>query len=130
MGAVKKAFSSVGKLISKGVGSITGANAAQSQAKALASAQAAQQKQEAQYAAQNAQNAAIQAQTAQSTLESQAARDKAIQDAKDLAAAAQSTNDQTVTVDLTSQDGATDETGKRINTRDTYASRTGGGLRI
>ena len=137
MGSFKKVFGGVGKTLSKGLGAITGTNAAKKAAEQQAQQLRAQQLQEAQLAAASAADTAIQAQTKQSTLESKAALDRATDEAAEQQRKAAEENNAAVTVDLGSSGTETDADGARINVRDTFMSdnvgnntRRGAGLRI
>ena len=133
MGFVKKAFKGVGKALSKGVGAITGTNAAKKAAEQQAQQLQKQQLQESQLAAAAARDAAVQAQSRQSTLESQTARDAAVEAAKEQQRKAGQDDTGSVDVDVgSSGDAGVDSEGRRINVRDSFMSKggSGAGLRL
>lgn len=128
-GGVKKVFGGVGKALSKGVGAITGTNAAKKAAEQQANQLKQQQLQEAQLAAQSARDAAVQTQAKQSTMESQAARDAAAQAAQEQQKRAQNTEGDSVDVDVGGSGGGVevDSEGRRVNVRDSFMSKGAGG---
>lgn len=126
-----KAVKKITNPIRKGIGALTGTNAAAKAAEEQAAALQAQQLQEAQLAANAARDAAVQTQTKQSTIESQQARDQAITDAAAARKKANETDDSTVDVSVGGNTTDTDEDGRRVNTREKFQSiSSSAGLRV
>lgn len=128
MGGLKKAFKSVTGLVSKGVGAITGTNAAAKAASQQSKQMKAQAEQERQTALRSMQDQATQAAQANTLKESSAARDAAIEAAKDTQRQAQEGNSEAVDV---TAGGGSSELIKRESTRSSFFGGSGGsGLRL
>lgn len=128
MGGLKKAFKSVTGLVSKGVGAITGTNAAAKAANQQAKAAREQAAREQQTTLRSMQDQATQSEQANKLKESTAARDAAIESAKDIQRKAQEGNTETVDVNA---GGGQSELVKRETTRNSFFGGSGGaGLRL
>uniref|UniRef100_A0AB74UQ65 Host specificity protein B n=1 Tax=Aeromonas phage vB_AdhaP_MF TaxID=3367373 RepID=A0AB74UQ65_9CAUD len=117
--------------ISKGVGAITGSNAAKKAAQEQAQMMDRQTQFEREQAAKAAEQAQLQARSQQSQIESGIERDKAIAKAEEERKRASEGSSDEVDVDLAAE-GEVDADGRRINTREKFMSKRSGssGLRI
>ncbi|WWY65365.1 hypothetical protein [Escherichia phage vB_EcoP_LHP] len=134
MGAVKKVFKGAAKIVSKGVGAITGSNAAKKAAEQQTKALNAQAAQEAKQAALSMADQSSQAAAQQSMQESAAVRDQAIREAEEKKKKAQegSGEELDVSVGSNSSTGGSGDDTRRVTGRDSFFSRGGGqtGLRL
>lgn len=119
-----KVFKKIAGAFSKGVGAITGSNAAKKAAEDQARQMELQRAQEAQQAAQGAQENAMRAAAQQKSIESNLERDSVLKRAEDERKRAQEAGggEGTVDVDLSGESADTDSDGRRINTREKFMS--------
>lgn len=133
MGVVKKVFKGAAKAVSKGVGAITGTNAAKKAADKQTKALNAQAAQEAKTAAMSMADQSSQVAAQSSMQDSAAARDAAIREAEDKRKKANegSGEELDVAVGSNSSSGSGDDN-RRVTTRDSFFSRGSGsaGLRL
>lgn len=128
MGGLKKGFKSITGLVTKGVGAITGTNVAAKAASQQAKAAREQAAREQQATLRSMQDQAKQSEQANKLKESTAARDAAVESAKDIQRQAQEGN--TEAVDVTAGGGSS-ELVKRETTRSSFFGGSGGsGLRL
>lgn len=134
MGAVKKVFKGAAKVVSKGIGAITGTNAAKKAAEQQTKQLNEQAKQEQKMAALSMADQSSQAAAQSSMQDSAAARDAAIRDAEEKKKKAQegSGEELDVSVGSNSSAGNSGDDSRRVTGRDSFFSRGGGqtGLRL
>lgn len=128
-----KVFKKLGSMVSKGVGAITGSNAAKKAAEDQANQMAQQNALEQERANSAARDSIQRAQAQQSTVESGLARDAAQKDADEKRkAASEQSGPSSPDVDLSGEGSETDADGRRVNTRDKFMSKraASSGLRL
>lgn len=133
MGAVKKVFKGATKAVSKGIGAITGTNAAKKAADKQAKAINAQAAQEAKTAALSMADQSSQVAAQASMQDSAAARDAAIREAEDKRKKANEGSGEELDVSFGSNTGSgSGDDNRRVTSRDSFFSRGSGsaGLRL